>query len=250
MKTEDEQKNSRLIIAICDDNDTDAAYVASLVEVWAKKAAEKGTYCITGKPLIRRYPSAEAFLFDYEDHPEVDILLLDIEMKEMDGVSLAKKIRGDNETVQIIFITGFSEYIADGYDVSALHYLMKPVSADKLMEVLDRAVLHLEKSERVLNLHTGDGLTVIPFRNVLCLEAQRNYVYLRMLEDTVTVRSTLSSLEAELDDRFYRCGRSYIINLDHIRSVARSEIRLSDGTLLPLPRGQYEPLNRAIINRS
>ena len=61
-------------------------------------------------------------------------------MGAMDGVELAKRLRKTNDTVQIVFITGYSDYIAEGYEVAALHYLMKPVKEDKLFSVLDRAV--------------------------------------------------------------------------------------------------------------
>ena len=74
-------------------------------------------------------------MFRYAEDKEWDILLLDIEMGAMDGVSLAKKIRQENETVQILFVTGFADYISEGYEVAALHYLMKPVKQEKLFAV-------------------------------------------------------------------------------------------------------------------
>lgn len=94
-------------------------YIAGLVMGWA--AAGDDTVA------IKAFPSAEAFLFHYADAKDFDILLLDIEMGGMVGVELAREVRRDNETVQIIFITGYSDYIAAGYDVAALHYLVKPV---------------------------------------------------------------------------------------------------------------------------
>lgn len=77
------------------------------------------------------HDSAEKFLFHYADDKAWDILLLDIEMGAMDGVTMAKRVRQDNEAVQIVFITGYSDYIAEGYEVAALHYLMKPVNKDR-----------------------------------------------------------------------------------------------------------------------
>lgn len=70
-----------------------------------------------------RFESAQAFLFHYEEHKDYDVLLLDIEMPGMDGMSMARAIRRENEAVQIVFITGYSDYIAEGYDVAAgVHY--------------------------------------------------------------------------------------------------------------------------------
>ena len=79
------------------------------------------------------------------------------------------------------------------------------------------------------------------------MEAQQNYVIIHAGKD-YTVRRPLSELEKELDERFFRTGRSFILNLAAVRQVGRRDVTLSDGTSLPLPRGMYEPLNRAIIN--
>ena len=118
-------------IAICDDNPQDAQFVQNILDRWS---AERGA-----ELRVEHFPSAESFLFRYEEDKAWDILLLDIEMGEMDGVTLAKRIRPGNESVQIVFITGFADFVAEGYEVAALHYLMKPVREDKLFAVLDRA---------------------------------------------------------------------------------------------------------------
>ena len=115
-------------VAICDDNSTDSQYVKSMLSQWAKERSMIVDISV--------FSSAEQFLFDYADHKDYDILLLDIEMGQMDGVQMARTIRRENNTVQIIFITGYSDYIAEGYDVAALHYLMKPLNIQKFFDVL------------------------------------------------------------------------------------------------------------------
>ena len=155
-------------IAICDDSTTDLDYISVLVTDWAK---------VSGNTVnIKAFPSAEAFLFTYEDDKNFDILLLDIEMGGMDGVQLAKEVRRDNETIQIVFITGYSDYVTEGYEVSALHYLMKPVQKEKLFEVLERAVQKIKKNERVLMLELSGEMVCIPFYEIRYLEVCQNYV--------------------------------------------------------------------------
>lgn len=132
-------------ITLCDDECAEVIYLATLVRKWA---AERGV-----DVRLSDYESAESFLFAYEDDKMVDILLLDIQMKSIDGVELARQIRKHNETMQIIFITGYPDFIAEGYDVSALHYLMKPVNGDKLFKVLDKAAERSKKVERILLVH-------------------------------------------------------------------------------------------------
>ena len=94
-------------VAICDDCAEDARFVSEILNEWAHaRGADVNT---------EAYPSAESFLFAYDENKAYDMLLLDIEMSGMDGVSMARRVRAGNKTVQIIFITGYSDYIAEGY---------------------------------------------------------------------------------------------------------------------------------------
>jgi len=226
-------------IAICDDSDADRQYVLNMVRTWAAAAGH----------LVHTdaFASAESFLFHYAQGSDYDILLLDIEMGAMDGVTMAKQLRKSNDTVQIIFITGYSDYISEGYEVAALHYLMKPVKEEKLWAVLDRAAGKIAKNEKVLHFSLGGEMVRIPVYRIRYADVFGNYVTIHGQSD-VTVKMTLGELEKQLDDRFYRVGRSVLVNLTQISRVTKGEIRLSDGTALPLPRGAYDGVNRAIIN--
>lgn len=226
-------------IAICDDSDADRQVIGAMVRRWAE-ASGCGV-------RIDEFPSAESFLFEYAEKKDYDILLLDIEMGAMDGVTMAKRLRGENDTVQIVFVTGYSDYISDGYDVAALHYLMKPVREEKLRSVLDRAAEKLAKNEKVLNLELGGEMVRVPVYQIRYAEVFGNYVTVHALHD-YTVKMPLGRLEEQLDERFYRVGRSVLVNLMQVSRVSRTEIRLSDGTAIPLPRGAYDGINRAIIN--
>lgn len=144
--------------AICDDSAADCKYIRKLISEWAQERN------ITVN--AEEFPSAESFLFRYAENKTFDLLLLDIEMDGMDGVTLAKRIRRENEAVQIIFITGYSDYIAEGYEVAALHYLMKPVNREKLFSVLDRALEKRRQEEGCLNLElSGEMLPDSLLRN-------------------------------------------------------------------------------------
>lgn len=226
-------------IAICDDSDADRRYVLNMVDHWAEAAGH-----VVHTDM---FASAENFLFHYAEECDYDILLLDIEMGAMDGVTLAKQLRRNNDTVQIVFITGYSDYILEGYEVAALHYLMKPVKEEKLCSVLDRAAEKLSKNEKVLNFEIGGEMVRVPIYQIRYAEVSGNYVTIHA-QSEVTVKMTLGELEKQLDDRFYRAGRSAIVNLTQIARVTKKEIKLGDGTLVALPRGAYDGINRAIIN--
>lgn len=226
-------------IAICDDSKADLNYISSLVTDWAK---------LSGNTVnIKTFPSAEALLFHYSDDKSYDILLLDIEMGNMNGVQLAKEIRKENDAIQIIFITGYSDYIAEGYEVSALHYLMKPIDQAKLFSTLYRASAKLKRNENVMLLKNAGEIIRIPLYEIRFLEVQRNYVTIHAKQD-YTVKCTLGKMEKELDERFFRTNRSYIVNITYIRRVTKTDVYLTDGSQVALSRGMYEPLNRAIIS--
>lgn len=226
-------------IAICDDVDADRRYVSDMVKSWA---AHDGHTVHTDT-----FSSAESFLFHYAEESDYDILLLDIEMGAMDGVTMAKQLRKENDTVQIIFITGYSDYISEGYEVAALHYLVKPVKKEKLFSVLDRAAEKLMRNERVLNFEVGGEMVRVPIYQIRYAEVFGNYVTVHAASD-IHIKMTLGEIEKQLDDRFYRVGRSAVVNLTQISRVTRTEIVLADGTAIPLPRGAYDGVNRAIIN--
>ena len=120
---------------------------------------------------------------------------------------------------------------------------------EKLFDVLDRAVQKLQKNEKVLNLEISGEMVRIPIYQIRYADVMGNYVTIHGATDQ-TVKMTLGELEKQLDDRFYRVGRSCIVNLTNIGRVTKTEIKLSDGTSIPLPRGAYEPLNRAIITHT
>ena len=117
-------------IAICDDDAGQAARLQADVTDWAHGAC-----------AVTCFPSAEAFRFAGDT--DWDILLLDVEMPGMSGIDLAKRLRGAGCRAEIIFITSHFECMAEGYEVDALHYLVKPVPAEKLRAVLDRAAARL-----------------------------------------------------------------------------------------------------------
>lgn len=229
-----------LRFAVCDDDQDYARYIESLAAHWARAA---------GTALeVERFPSAQAFLFRYEERRDFDVLLLDIEMDGMDGVALAKAVRRDNDDIQIVFVTGYADYIAQGYEVSALHYLTKPVDPDKLSQVLTRAVGRLRRNEPTLTLELPGEVVRVPLSKIRYVDVLHNYVTVHADRD-YNLKRPLGELEQELGGQFYRIGRSCVVNLNFVSRVTRTSVELSGGGSLPLPRGQYEGLNRAIIER-
>lgn len=224
-------------IGICDDQLIDREYIQTLVQQWAGQGLHE--------IHIETFSSGEALLFAYETK-YFDLLLLDIEMAQIDGVTLAKKIRQKNEIVPIVFISGYSDYLADGYDVAALHYLLKPVNVEKLYEVLDRGIFESQKEEKRIVIESGGVTHSISIKRLRYIEIQSNYATLHG-EESYRMKKTLKEIEQELDDSFFRIHRSFVVQLLWIQKATRKEVFLKDGTVLPLARGKYEQLNQRMI---
>lgn len=226
-------------VAVIDDNPADTEYVTALAARWAESA---------GHALgISAFPSAEAFLFRYEDEQDFDILLLDIEMKEMSGIDLAKTIRQGDDRVQVVFITGYPDFLAQGYEVAALHYLMKPVSYEKLHAVLERAAANLAKAEKRLCVTYDRRTDFVPLSQILYVEAQRQFVLIHTFGETYRMKQSLAETIEGLDEYFFRCQRSFCVNLCHVTRIKSGGVLLKNGEEVPIGRGMAEKIGREMI---
>ena len=225
-------------ICICDDENASSSYLSELTAAWAKARGHAVRQAV--------YPSAEAMLFAYSAGSAADILLLDIEMPGLNGVELARRIRQEDSVVQIIFVTGYMDYLADGYDVEALHYLLKPIDTEKLDAVLDRAVERLAQRQESLLVEANGCVHRLPLHEIRWAEVQGNYTTLHAGQD-YTLKKPLKDLEARLDNSFFRTGRSYIVNLRFVQSVSKTQVALTDGSKVPLYRGGFDAIHRAMV---
>jgi len=232
-------EQTRLNFAICDDNTDQLTYLNELLIEWSSQ---------TGLTInVATFQSAEEFLFEYEDR-QFDILLLDIEMPGMDGMTLARKIRQTDEGLQIIFVTGYDKYIGDGYDVAAFHYLIKPLKKEKLFEVISKASQLIKRREKNIFLTTNRQTIKVALHEIIYIEASHNYVDVHTTTDIHHVKMPLSAIEDLLDDSFLRTGRSFIVGLAFVKSISTTAVTLDDGTSIPLGRGLYKAANKAFIN--
>jgi DNA-binding LytR/AlgR family response regulator len=231
-------------IAVCDDREEDWKYLISIVNRWAEE--RKNTI------ELKTFSSAENFLFHYAEQPNFDILLLDIEMPGMNGVELAQNIRRGNDRVQIIFITGFPDFIAEGYEVAALHYLLKPVSAQKLEEVLDRAVQKLKKPEKTALFQREGEIRRIPIDQIVLVEAFAHSCVVTTTESAWEIKESISAVEKMLGqiakDAFIRTHRSYLVGVRYIQSISKTDVTLDNDRKIPLSRGNYQAVHQAFIH--
>ncbi len=232
----------KLRIAICDDFETEAEAVRAMGEKWAEETEKEASFTY--------FPSAEAFLFDYDGNNLFDILLLDIEMKQINGVELAKRIRRTDKRAEIIFITSHFELMGEGYEVDARHFLVKPLKYEKLAAVLTKAAERLTVEAPSVIIKTEGETVKLSTAEILYAEAFRHYICIHTKRGDYTVKESISAFAEKLGDGFFRIHRSYLVSLSELVRIGRHEVTLEGGIVLPLSRGLYDEINRAFIDRN
>lgn len=232
----------KIKIAVCDDEPDQGKTICSIVEKWG---AASSHIC-----EIKSFTSSEAFLFDYEEEKTYDILLLDVEMQGMSGVDLAKRIRRDNKRVEIIFITSHFEFFGEGYEVNALHYLIKPITEEKLLPVLSRAAEKLSVEPPSLVVACESETVKLWESEIIYVESLLHYIIIHTPKGDYKTKESISAFSERVSGDFYRVHRSYLASLKHVVRIARNTICMDNGEELPLARGKYDDINRAFIERN
>jgi len=155
-----------------------------------------------------------------------DLICMDIDMPQMDGLSTAQEIRSRDNDVLIIFVTNLAQLAIRGYEVRALDFLVKPVNYYSfVMKLQDAIQLALRRKQRNIVLNTGEGIQVIPSNELYFAEVRGHYLFYHTKTGTVRQKAPLWELEEKLRGlSFKRCNQSYLINLRHVSAVNKDDI--------------------------
>ena len=224
-------------IAICEDNEAMKNKLQEIVKDWATvRKLDADVMC---------FPSAESFLIIW---PEVafDLAFLDIEMKNTTGVDLAKIIRKSDKNMQIVFVTSFTHYALKGYDVNALHYLIKPASPAKILPILDKACAIWKATQDSFILVPDDtGQRKLSLGDVLYITIQSHTAELHTRDNVYEMRKTLDEFMNILPDNFIKIHRSYIVNLYKIDCIFKDSLVVSNEKKLPISRKNAKEVSDA-----
>ena len=191
--------------------------------------------------LVDAFKDGRSFLLAFKKNP-YDLIFLDIEMPEMDGITVARRIRELNAEIPIVFLTSHIEFALEGYEVNALRYLTKPIQISKLREVLNYVSAQM-RQQKALWIKTELGDVKILLNDILFMEAQNQNILIYTTKEAYCVRYNLSDYEQELsEDGFFRIHRGYLVSLSHIKSVGKGEVTLSNTTTLPVSRSKEKAL--------
>ena len=204
------------------------------------------------KITIENFQSAEELLFKYPENLPFDCLILDIKMKQLDGMELARKIRERDKHINLIFVTGYKDFVFDGYKVSAARYILKPIHLPELIEALEYVHAEEAKQEQqkdVVCMNYGGDFVKIWKTDILFVEINGHYVTIKTKEKEYTYKETMKRIIEQLsDERFVPANRSVLVNLEHVERLAGKECVMSDGHVFSISRNAIQDLNKRFID--
>lgn len=169
-------------------------------------------------------------------------------MPEQDCITLAKKLRETQSGSAIIFISALKEHVYDAFEVEALDYICKPIDEARLQKALSRAVVKLrEQGNKSLFIQTMNWCKSVKLEDIYYCEVINRKIYLYTKSGTIEYYRKLEAVEQQLDYRFARCHRSYLVNLDYLLEYTGGQILLENGAHVPISRLRHQDFMEAMM---
>jgi len=225
-------------IAFCDDDMEVLHQMNELLDRYRVERNEDITYAAFQSPF--------ELLTEIEKGIRPDILFLDVVMPGQNGMDVAKEIRQYDTNMKIIFLTSSPEFAVESYSVGAYFYQLKPIWEESFFRLMDAVLAECEKKKKnSLILRSKDGITRIDLQQLEYCEVLGRALWLHLTDGTVLESGGgMDHLCEQLTehDNFLRIHRSYLVNLDHIKSIVPKAITMDSLAELPVPRGKYAEL--------
>ena len=222
-------------IASCEDSD----YIRSSLAKFFNKISDQVQYKINIEFFSRGEDLLNKSYFDY------DIIFLDIHMgdENKNGIQIAYEIRERDKNVILIFLTGLTQYLKDGYKVQAYRYLTKPISYNELKNETCIAIDEIKRRQNsFLNIKKNSTYQRVPIDDIYYIETDRRKTIIHTKNGKINCAQTISHLGDMLENkRFYRCHNSYLINLIYVNQIIRKNVYIN-GDEIPISRQKVKDL--------
>lgn len=223
-----------LIIAICDDLELDRKYITNLIQDYPTPLS----YFVR----IMTFTSGEDLVTYYmNENIGFDVIFLDIYMAGENGIKTAEKIREFDSQCKIIFTTTSTDHALDSFKVFPFNYLIKPITKDVFNMVFEKAVSNIDKEKQEgITVKTENQIKNILNKNIKFIESVSRKILIHTTQGVVSIYSKLDEIEAKInDERFLRCHKSFLVNMDYIASVEDYSFILTDNTEVPIKQRTF-----------
>ena len=212
-----------LRIAVVEDDKT---YAAQLKEYLVRYGTEKNQ-----KISVALFPDGEDIVTDYS--AEFDIILMDVEMTFMDGMTTAERIREKDNEVVIIFITNMPQYAIQGYKVDALVYVLKPISYFAFSQRIDRALTRVKKKEATyITVAQKGGKKKLNVDKICYVEVRDHDLIYHSTKGDIVTKSSMKEAEDTLGGtKFFRCNRCYLVNLEYVEDFRGNDVTVASDVI-------------------
>ena len=226
-----------LTIAICEDDTIQRQCIVHMIKIYLNS--------INIQYELFEFISGEKLLSSINNF---HIYFLDIHMDSLSGIDTSKKIRLIHEKAIIIFITGFKDYVFDAFDVNAFHYILKPIDENKFNKILYSAIKSLSKKDKFLIAKTISSSFKIHLKDIIYIESDQRKIRVHTTYDVIEYYYKISNLETELlEDNFFRCHKSYIVNLKYVQSFDNTFIILKNFEKVYISRKRLSDFSKAFM---
>lgn len=230
-------------VGICDDNAEHRKYIENMLKSYMEQKQLRCQCMCFGK--------GKSLWYEVEEGTVFDLLFLDIEMPELDGIELARRIKEKQPQVLLIFVSAHEKYVYDSFCVQPYRFIPKSRMEHMMTEVLNHAVEDIKRlADEFYYLENQQGIEKIPIRSIVYIWHEGKYAYLKKTDgEAVKVRKTLKRIREELPHTdFVWAGKSYLCNLAHVVQVKGECLKFSTGEQLYISAGQIASLKEQILS--
>jgi DNA-binding LytR/AlgR family response regulator len=224
-----------LKLAIVENEAAQAAYLQSQLKQWS---LEHQTLLD-----VQQYPSSETFFSSR--FLEFDLVFLDIQLDGMDGLATAHRLRDQGFSGEIVFLTAFSEYVFDGYEVQALNYLLKPVTYPKVAKCLEYMVRKLDDDHYTFRYNKA--IMQIPYSQIIYFSSANHHTQIVTTEGIYRQLEPMRNIFSYLPSRFLFCHRTVIVNMEHILTLKGRELILTNQAIVPVSHTYLPGIRSALL---
>lgn len=215
-----------ICVAIIEDQEQDAGILRRCLEKYGAEIGEQFK--------ISCFSSGLKFLENYQ--ARFDLVFMDVEMPDLDGMTTARRLRDMDQQVRLIFVTNMAKYAVQGYSVGAMDYILKPVRYSDIKMRMERIRGALRMREQKIVLPGQSGVKILSVQDIVYIESVSHQITFHTVSGDHVTRKSMTEWEQELEDKgFARCNTSYIVNLRHVQEVCGNDVIVA-GKTLPISR--------------